>query len=153
MAQTKPKKKSTANKRSTSKSTAKKKTTPKSKSSKPNNGKSRARMYSDTSKTKTRELTRDDFINMDDIRKFKAGASELASGFKRGLKAQAAEHKAKKQAKKDEKNAKYIERYNKKLKLRKDENGVIETDNDTQKTEPSPLDRSERTKKKRFRFF
>lgn len=91
-------------------------------------------------------MTRDDFINMDDIKKFKAGAGELASGFKRGLKAQAAEHKAKKQAKKDEKNAKYIEKYNKKLKLRKDENGVIET-------EPSPLDRSERTKKKRFKFW
>lgn len=132
--------------------TTKKKTTSRKPSSKANNGTKRTRTSQTTRKQKPRELTRDDFINMDDIRKFKAGAGELASGFKRGLKAQAAEHKAKKQAKKDEKNAKYIEKYNKKLKLTKDEDGVIVTDNDTQKTEPSPLDRSERTKK-RFRFF
>ena len=132
--------------------TTKKKTTSRKPSSKANNGKKPTRTSQTTRKQKPRELTRDDFINMDDIKKFKAGAGELASGFKRGLKAQAAEHKAKKQAKKDKKNAKYIEKYNKKLNLTKDEDGVIVTDNDTQKTEPSPLDRSERTKK-RFRFF
>ena len=133
------------------KRTTKKKTTSRKPSSKANNGTKRTRTSQNTHKP--RELTRDDFINMDDIRKFKAGASELASGFKRGLKAQAAEHKAKKQAKKDEKNAKYIEKYNKKLNLTKDEDGAIVTDNDIKKIEPSPLDRSERTKKKRFRFF
>ena len=132
--------------------TTKKKTTSRKPSSKANNGTKQTRTSQSTRKQKPRELTRDDFINMDDIRKFKAGAGELASKFKYGLKAQAAEHKAKKQAKKDEKNAKYIEKYNKKLKLTKDEDGVIVTDNDTKKTEPSPLDRSERTKK-RFRFF
>ena len=140
--------------------TTKKKTTSRKPSSKANKGTKGTRTSQTTRKQKPRELTRDDFINMDDIRKFKAGAGELASGFKRGLKAQAAEHKAKKQAKKekkqakkDEKNAKYIEKYNKKLKLTKDEDGAIVTDNDTQKTEPSPLDRSERTKKKRFKFW
>ena len=125
--------------------TTKKKTTSRKPSSKANNGTKQTRTSQTTRKQKPRELTRDDFINMDDIRKFKADAGELAGQFKRGLKAQAAEHKAKKQAKKDEKNAKYIEKYNKKLKLRKDEDGVIET-------EPSPLDRSERTKK-RFKFW
>lgn len=133
--------------------TTKKKTTSRKPSSKANNGKKPTRTSQTTRKQKPRELTRDDFINMDDIRKFKAGASELASGFKRGLKAQAAEHKAKKQAKKDEKNAKFIEKYNKKLNLTKDEDGAIITDNDIKKIEPSPLDRSERTKKKRFKFW
>lgn len=172
MAQTKPKKKSTANKRSTSKSTAKKKTTSRKPSRKPNNGKSRARTYSDTPKSKSTKTKNDDYLTIADL---KQGYSKLKSnmpGYKKKGKKIAGEiveevaapvllpiagayygkeylkkkynnHKIKKQAKKDKK----------KLNLSKDENGVIETDKDTKKIEPSPLDRSERIKKKRFRFF
>lgn len=133
--------------------TTKKKTTSRKPSSKANNGTKPTRTSKNTPKSKSTKTKNDDYLTMADFRKFKAGAGELAGQFKRGLKAQAAEHKAKKQAKKDEKNAKYIEKYNKKLNLTKDENGVIETDNDIKKIEPSPLDRSERTKKKRFKFW
>ena len=142
--------KKTPAKKSPTQRTTKKKTTSRKPSSKANNGKSRARTYQNTPRQKPRELTKDDYLTMADFRKFKTGAGELASKFKRGLKAQAAEHKAKKQAKKEKKQAKKDE---KKLNLPKDENGVIETDSDTQKIEPSPLDRSERTKKKRFKFW
>lgn len=161
MAQTKPKKKSTANKRSTSKSTAKKKTTPKSKSSKPNNGKSRARTYSDTPKTKTRELTKDDFITREDLRKVgegfrkaKADMGSVAAQFNRGWKKRSDEHKAKKKSKREEKSKKKIESYNAKLNLDRDEYGNIDTrddepQSDIVKVESSPLDRTERMKKKK----